>query len=859
MRLSKFTLVPDNSANQDTDALIAGFNATARPYPRDRSIAALFAIQAATTPDAVAVSQDGKTLTYAALDRQANRLANHLAARLPTLTGRLVAIALDRSPEMIVAMLAILKTGAAYLPLDPAYPAARRALMLGHSGAVAIVTRADVLDEPDVPRICLDSERMAIAIRNDTAPPASDCGGALAYVMYTSGSTGKPKAVAIPHRAVVRLVRNTDYAEFSADHVFLQYAPTAFDAATFEIWGPLLNGARLAIAPRGQLGLEELGGVIEREGVTTLWLTGGLFNVMIDSHPDGLRPLRQLLVGGEALSVAHVQKALALLPGCRLINGYGPTENTTFSCCYPIEPGEYRGSIPIGRPIANSTAYILDDQRRPLPPGAVGELYLGGDGLALGYWNDPTLTAERFVANPFAEGEKLYRSGDLASWRADGTIEFLGRADDQIKLRGFRIEPGEIEAALMQHPQVTGAVVMAREVAQDCRDLVAYIAAPATIDLGDLRARLATTLSEYMVPARIVRLDRLPLTVNGKIDRTALPAPETDPEDRILAAPDGETETALLGFWQRLLERDAIGVTDDFFALGGHSLIAAKLVSVIGKELGVSLPLASVFTHPTIRQQAHALMDTVSFDIDAIDHPRVLMNAPRQGRAIFALPPGTTDALSYARLAAELDGFDVHAFNFIEEETRIADYADLIAEVQPSGTLLLLGYSGGGNLAFHVAQELERRGRRVGDIVMLDATRLLRPYPFPEAEADRLAESFLSNESVAAVVKTGLLRDKARRRMRRYYACLSTLVQDRPVGANIHLIRSSSTSDSHHTPDGTLVGSQTGWAEVTRGSFDLREGAGGHGEMLTEPHFSANLDLLREVLASTTVLEGAPA
>ena len=858
MRLSKFTLLEDNGPAPNTGSRFADVNDTARPYPRDRSIADLFAEQAAATPEAVALSQGGATLTYGELDRQANQLARYIAGRVPCGAGRLVAVELERSIDMIVSLLAILKTGSGYLPLDPSYPPARRALMLEHAGAVALIARTGAEDGRAIPWIRPDAARDAVAPCPDTPPPVAVGGEDLAYVMYTSGSTGQPKAVAVPHRAVVRLVRNTDYAEFSADQAFLQYAPLAFDAATFEIWGALLNGARLALAPAGRLSPAELGAVIARETVTTLWLTAGLFNLMIDENPDGLLPLHQLLVGGEALSVAHIRRALDLLPHCRLINGYGPTENTTFSCCFPILPGDYRGAIPIGRPIANSTAHILDDDLRPLPPGAVGELYLGGDGLAIGYWNDPVLTAERFVTSPSLPGKRLYRSGDLACWRSDGTIDFLGRVDDQIKIRGFRIEPGEVEFALLQYPGVTGAVALAHEVGRGRRALVAYIAASDPVDMDALRRRLEATLPDFMVPAHIIRLDHLPLNANGKIDRGALP-PLMLEETRIHDAPESETEAALLAIWQRLLEREDLGVTDNFFALGGHSLTAAKLVSVIARDLGVPLPLASVFAGPTIRQQAAAVLDAATFGIEALDQPRIPLNNPRGGRPLFALPPGTTDALGYARLAARLEGFDVHGFNFIEAATRIADYAGLISEVQPDGPVLLLGYSGGGNLAFQVALELERRGRTVSDIVLLDTARFLRPFAFPRAEADRLADSFLGSDSVAGVVRGCVLSDKARRRIRRYYACLSTLVEDLPVRADIHLLRSAGGPVEHRDDTGTMICSQAAWAEATSGRFIAHDGFGDHGEMLIEPHFTANLNILRRILKPALLAQGRTA
>ncbi|WP_339850476.1 amino acid adenylation domain-containing protein [uncultured Nisaea sp.] len=854
MKLSSFNLVEPTEDIRDDAALIESFNRTRRDYPRDRTVAELFSEQAAAHPDAIALSLDGQSMTYGELERRANRLAHYLSDHIGLREGALIAFGLERSFDLIVTMLGILKAGGAYLPLDLAYPAERLRFMLEHSGAEALITRADLcanLPEAGARLIQLDWDGPAIKQAPDTPAISTGAGGNLAYVMYTSGSTGRPKAVAVPQRAITRLVRGAEYADFGPDQVFLQYAPVSFDAATFEIWGPLLNGARLALAAGGKQSLADLGSLISREGVTTLWLTGGLFNAMLDTYPESLKPLRQLLAGGEALSVAHVRKALDMLPGCRLVNGYGPTENTTFSCCYQIAPGDYRNAIPIGAPIANSTAYILDDRMRLLPPGTAGELYVGGDGLAIGYWNDPALTAERFVANPFASGERLYRTGDLACWRGDGSIDFLGRLDDQIKIRGFRIEPGEIEAALHLYPGITGAVAQAWSLAgrHDRRTLITHYTAEDAIDESALREHLEATLPDFMVPTHLIRLDSLPLNPNGKIDRAALPPPPMD-ADSAPEPPSGETETALAEIWSDLLGTSPVGATDDFFMLGGHSLLAAKMVATMEKRFGVTLPLTSVLTHPTIRELAGVILDAARFGTAEIDQPCVRLSKRPGEKPLFALPPGTTDALSYGRLAGDLENVDFHAFNFIEAETRIGEYADLITGADPDGPHILFGYSGGGNLAFQVALELERRGRRVSDIVMLDASRFLKHFDYPEEEADRLARTVLEADGAASIVSSSVLRDKLHRRIRRYYAFLSSTTETRPVTANIHLICSPAGEDEYRDDDGTLIASKQAWAEVTRGAFHRHEGHGDHGAMLLEPYYRANAALLGAILTS---------
>ncbi len=582
-------------------------------YRRQATVHELFAEQAAREPERVAVTDDdGLALTYAELNARANQLARHLAA-LGVTPETPVGIALERSPEMLVSVLGVLKAGGAYVPLDPGYPPDRLALMMDEVRLPLLMTEERFLRSlPDrLPGVVrLDGDRPAIA-RQSTADPqgAGDPSG-LAYVMFTSGSTGRPKAVGVGHRAVVRLVRDTGYADLGPDQVFLQLAPTSFDAATLEIWGPLLNGGRLALFPPGPVTPTALGAAIARHGVTTLWLTAGLFHEVVDSGSDALRPLRQLLAGGDALSPEHVNRVLAELPGCALINGYGPTENTTFTCCHrvrePVPPG---GSVPIGRPIANTRVYVLDRRLRRVPPGVPGELLAGGDGLARGYLGRPDLTAERFVPDPFTRGERLYRTGDRVRLRPDGAIEFLGRLDQQVKIRGFRVEPGEVEAVLAELSGVAGAAVLVEETASGKR-LVAFVvpADPGEGTPARLRERLREELRDwlpaFMVPSRFAMVDALPLSPNGKVDRRALAdLLGTLPDDsagRDFDPPRGLLEELLAGIWSALLERERIGRGDDFFDLGGHSLLATRLVARLREPFGVELPLRDLFEHSTI-------------------------------------------------------------------------------------------------------------------------------------------------------------------------------------------------------------------------------------------------------------------
>jgi aspartate racemase len=727
-RLSSVALLEDHELRQ----VLVEWNETATEYPRDRSIHGLFEDQVAATPDAVAVAFEGASVIYRELDRRANQLAHHLRAMGVGLEHP-VGVWMERSIDAIVAFLAILKAGGAYTPLDLMAPPERVAFMVRDAKIEVLLTRKrmlELLPEHGARAFCLDGDWWSVAAEPHTPPLDRSTAESLAYIMYTSGSTGAPKGVAVTHRNVVRLIKATDYAHFGPDEVFLQLAPLSFDASTFEIWGALLNGGRLAVAPPGVLSVDELGTVLERNGVTTLWLTAGLFQHVVDHRIEVLRPLRQLLTGGDVVSGPHVDRVLRELPGCRVVNGYGPTEGTTFSCCHSITSTTgLERSVPIGRPIANTRVYVLDRNRRPVPIGVPGEVWIAGDGLARAYLGRPELTAERFVVHRFSDTleERLYRSGDVVRWLADGTLEFIGRLDDQVKLRGYRVEPGEIEETLAHHPGVRAAtVVVSRDRGGDKR-LVAYVVGDPTLASQDLRELLRAKLPEYMVPAEFVILDHLPLSPNGKVDRRALPEPASGPTASS-SEPRSELERQLVKIWEEVLSVNPIGTRDSFFDLGGHSLLAVRMFARLDETLRIRLPLATLFRAPTIERLAGVIGQG---EVPAPRRSLVPIRSSGKQSPLFGVPGVGGNVLCFNDLARlmgperpfyglqsrGLDGKD-------RPLTRIEDIAgaflEEVRQVQPSGPYSLLGTCMGGVVAYEMAQQLRGAGQEVAHLVLLE-------------------------------------------------------------------------------------------------------------------------------------------
>jgi amino acid adenylation domain-containing protein len=619
--------------------VLVEWNNTQADYPQDKCIHQLFENQVKQHADSIAIifenvqTRSIASLTYGELNIRSNQLAQHFQ-KIGVKSEVLVGICIPQSVEMIVGLLGILKAGGTYVPLDPSYPQERLNFMLEDAQISVLLTQEKLLKHFQSfsnPIICIDKDWEIIAQESEENPKNSVTANNLAYVIYTSGSTGKPKGVAVTHKAVNRLVCNTNYIKLSADDKIAQASNTSFDAATFEIWGALLNGAQLVgISKDVILSPHKFALQLEQKNISVLFLTTALFQQIARDAPQAFAPLRCLLFGGEIVDIRWVKKILKNGSPKNLIHVYGPTESTTFSSYYRVENvPESATSIPIGCPIKNTQIYLLDANLQPVPIGVVGELYIGGDGLAGEYLNCPELTAERFVRvseTGFFPGIRLYKTGDLACYLADGNIQFLGRIDNQVKIRGFRIELGEIEAVLTQHPGVRETVVIAYEEIPGEKQLVAYIvpnqeqiptqSAQKVVSL--LRQFLKENLPEYMVPKAYVILESLPLTPNGKVDRRALKAPNITFDKPDFVAPRTQVEDLLVGIWAKILGKEQVGIHDNFFELGGHSLLATQLVSRIRDTFKIDLPVRNLFETPTVEQLAKYI-ETTSWAASCLD------------------------------------------------------------------------------------------------------------------------------------------------------------------------------------------------------------------------------------------------
>lgn len=615
LRLSEFSLL--TKAEEEQLILAENQNDSLIKTIDYQCIHRLFEKQVEKTPNAIAIVYKDEQLTYQELNQRANQLAHYLQFLGIKLEDK-IGVCIERSPLMTIAILGILKAGGAYVPLDAAYPVERLTFMLEDVKCPILLTQTHLSNQlpvDDIKQVInIESEWENISQYSSDNLLTQVTPDNLAYIIYTSGSTGTPKGTEIPHRSLIGFMFGVDYIKLDADNIWLQHSSVSWDMLTWELWPSLVCGGRCVLFPDNIPTPENLSRVIKEQGVNILFLTTALFNLIIDTMPEGLSGIKQLLFGGESVSVPHVHRALKLLPETQILHGYGPSECTAITSCYrlPKQLDENIASIPIGKPIGDRKIYLLDRNLRRVPVGVPGEVYIGGKSVARGYLNQSMLTHEKFIDNPFVDGDTLYKTGDLVRRLSDENLEFLGRIDNQVKIRGFRIELGEIETVLTNYSEIREAIVTIREDQPGDKSLVAYIV-PHNHQLTtrDLRNFLSQKLPNYMIPNAFVFLDKFPLTPNGKINRLGLPAPNISQQNLGIefVAPRTSTERELVTIWTEVLQLTKVGIYDNFFELGGHSLLATQLISRLKETFEIEFPFRYLFENPTISQLAEKVVN----------------------------------------------------------------------------------------------------------------------------------------------------------------------------------------------------------------------------------------------------------
>jgi amino acid adenylation domain-containing protein len=850
-RISELPLLSDAEQN----VILTEFNRTELDYPKNTCVHELLAAQAKRPPAATAVEFEGRSLTYKELDARANQLANFLRKHG---VGRevLVGLCVERSLEMVVALLGILKAGGAYVPLDPAYPADRIKYVLEDARVKVLITQEQLL--PTLPStsaaiICLDPEWKAIKGESEQEIPTDVSSEDLAYVIYTSGSTGKPKGVQLEHRSVVNFLCSMQREPgLNRNDVLVAVTTLAFDIAGLEIYLPLHAGARLVVASREQTyDGKLLAQLIERSGATVMQATPATWRLLFESGWTGNRQLK-VLAGGEALPS---DLARQLVECCGEVwNMYGPTETTIWSTVYRVE-GNHDRIIPIGRPIANTKTYVLDAHRKLVPIGVAGELYVGGEGLARGYFQRPDLTAERFVTDPFSTDSeaRMYRTGDLARFLPDGNIQYLGRIDNQVKIRGFRIELGEIESVLAKHAAVQTAVVVAREDQAGDKRLVAYLVHnPGAYASGtELHTFLRESLPEYMIPSAIVEMEALPLTPNGKIDRRALPAPQWSAAEGAPApAARDELEAMLVKIWQRVLAIPAIGVRDNFFELGGHSLMAARLLSEVEKIVGRRIPLSALFRGAT----AESLARLIREGGEASPDPVVMEIQSGDGLPFFAIASPGVETLGFGLLARYM-GPDQTVYKlqgrapivvgrpFAEEDLQALseEYVAAMCRVQPEGPYCLGGMCEGVQIAERMIHDLEAQGQEVAVFAIFDTWVIQHSQRFWLWRVEYFRQRFREFKRMnfwqqwetakrAASTQWRKLTGKSAGKTEWYRAYWPEDYKAKRFRAPVVLFKRPKQ------PFYYVNDPQMGWGERSQGGVEIHEINFDHEELLREPH-----------------------
>lgn len=831
-------------SEQEHAALCACSTGPALPWPQEKSMADLFRDQASRIPDAVAVVARDQTISYAQLDRLSERLAFQLQRRYDLQPEEVIGVMTGRTSSLPVALLGIMKAGGVYLPIDPDQPESRIRHIISDSGLTTIIVDAET--ESRVIRPAETVRVIEIATLLQGAPEGAvqsrPTASSAAYIIFTSGSTGLPKGVLLQHGGFVNMILDQirTFGITPLDRCLL-FSSFSFDAAMSEIFLALYAGARLVIARREQTADPELFSRLLVETGTTVATLPPVYLNALRATGASLDPLRVIITAGEAAIAADV---VHYARKKTLFNAYGPTEASVCSAIHPVDVRRlYHGSIPIGAPLANSELLLLDDHQQLVPFGVTGEICVAGPGLARGYLNKPELTAAAFVPHPFRNGRRLYRTGDLGRRLADGAVEFLGRGDDQVKVRGFRIECGEVERALLKHQAVNGAVVVAQGEGPN-RELAAFLLPKGELDLDCLKAELANQLPSFMMPSRYVLLEAFPQNASGKVDRQQLASAAMGQEltVRTADAPATTMEKRLATIWEQILGRQGVSRHDSFFAIGGQSIAAIRVAAAIRDQLGIHLSLPALFQHASIYELARECERTALFAERYQEDQHLLLN---QGSRVqlFAFPPINGYPIAYSRLAKLLADVSFHGFTFIESDDRLLRYGELINQLQPSGPLTLLGFSSGGNLAFEMAKELERQGRTVLDLILLDSWKRLPNAPVSEnldEEIDEYSPDPALFGNLAELVESPYIREIAFGKLRRYIAYTESLTTGGIIRAAIHLLCADETVE--------LAGLSQEWHVHTAAVCKTYDGSGSHLDMLKEPWVEENASVINSLL-----------
>ncbi len=860
-------------------------------YPKDKSIAYLFCEQARRSPFRRALSFGNETLTYRQLEEKTNQLANYLKSK-GVKREEHVPVCLERSVDLVIAILAILKAGGTYVPLDPEYPAERIRFMLQDTNANIILCNRNNLDVLGTPGnhliILLDEEWHRINQESTSAPKVFGSGKDLAYIMYTSGSTGRPKGVMIENRNVISLVRGVNYITLSGKNVLLNTGSASFDASSFEYWSMLLNGGELVLCPEQTLlNGELLKQEIRKRKVNMMWFTSSLLNQWVELDISVFERLRTIIVGGEKLSEKHIEKLRNRFPSLEIINGYGPTENTTFSLTYSVKERQITTPIPIGIPLNNRTAYVLNNQLQLCGVGQIGELYVGGAGVGRGYLNRPDLTKEKFIPDPFVSepSAKMYRTGDLARQMPDGNFEYHGRLDDQVKIRGFRIEPAEIESVILEYPGIQQTVVITREDISSEKRLIAYIVSQETFSKEEITTFLQRKLPAYMVPRVFIPLSRIPLNVHGKVDKKSLPDPDLLPEfgNRKIKEAETETQKILAAIWRDALHLQQVSIDDNFFELGGHSLIAVRVMKLIEEKSKHRLPVTALFEAPTIEKLSLMLDQDEKKD----SWKSLVQIKPGNKPPLYIVHGSGLTVMIFHALAMGLDpdqpvfGLQARGLNGIDEpfdnmEDIAAYYVREILEQNPNGPYNLAGYSFGGIVAFEMAKQLKAMGREVNMLAIFDTNAdhstqfddwtlkmskkfkrqfpkfkfILRSFKKNPAETMSYQIGFLKNKFIHLLIRAGIIKKMDTKEEHLDYADKINYKHDiafekyklEPYNGSIDLFRVKSRM--YFLDDPVYLG----WKPYALQGINIHEISGDHKTFLLAPNVNELSRILGQII-----------